>query len=293
MMFRPFASTAFYTDQPDIELVNAAREGNREALEDLVRRHQIFIYNVASKMVFNPEDAEDLTQEVLVKVITNLATYRGESSFRTWLYRIVTNHFLNMKKRKAEVMIADFGEYFGGLDRLDDEPLTEEEQRQREAEIDEVKISCTAGMLLCLNREQRIAYVLGEIFDVNHTLGAEILNITRDNFRQRLSRARKELYQWMNHKCGLINKSNPCRCAKKTNAFVKQGWVDKNNLLFNVRYRQRIVEIAVAETTFAFEQTDHLYKEIYQGHPLQAVKDPDFFVKRILDNETVRSIFRI
>ena len=282
-----------YTNQPDMELVSASLHGSKEALEQLIRRHQTYVYNIAWKMVFHPHDAEDLTQDVLVKVITNLATFKGESSFRTWLYRVVVNHFLNMPKRKAETMISDFGEYFGGLDVLEDEELSEEEQRKREKEIDEVKISCTAGMLLCLDREQRITYILGEIFEVNHQLGAEILKISPDNFRQRLSRARKDLYSWMNNKCGLLNKSNPCRCTKKANAFVKQGWVDKHNLLFNTNYTQYIHEVASSETDSGFEISDKLYKDIYQHHPLQEVRNPDFLMKKILNNEVIKTLFRI
>ncbi len=284
---------ATYTDQKDSVLVNASRQGDREALEQLIRRHQMFVYNVAWKMAFNPHDAEDLAQDAWVKVITNLATFKGESEFRTWLYRIVVNHFLNVKKRPAEKMISEFGEYFGGLDTLADEELPEEEQLEREKEIDEVKVSCTAGMLLCLDREQRMIYVLGEIFDVDHKLGAEILNISTDNYRQRLGRARKDLHQWMDKKCGLVNKSNPCRCAKKTNAFVKQGWVDKENLLFNVNYLRLINDVASSETNIGFEQTDKLYKTLYQAHPLRQPRQPDLILKNILDHELVKSIFRL
>ena len=284
---------ASYTDQTDSVLVNASRQGDREALEQLIRRHQMFVYNVAWKMAFNPHDAEDFAQDAWVKVITNLATFKGESEFRTWLYRIVVNHFLNVKKRPAEKMISEFGEYFGGLDTLADEELPEEEQLEREKEIDEVKVSCTAGMLPCLDREQRMIYVLGEIFDVDHKLGAEILNISTDNYRQRLGRARKDLHQWMDKKCGLVNKSNPCRCAKKTNAFVKQGWVDKDNLLFNVNYLQRINDVATSETNIGFEQTDKLYKTLYQAHPLQEPRQPDLILKNVLDHELVKSIFRL
>ena len=68
----------------------------------LVLRHQAWIYNIAIRMVFQPQDAEEVTQEVLVKVITKLSTFKGESKFRTWLYRIAANHVLNMKRRSAE-----------------------------------------------------------------------------------------------------------------------------------------------------------------------------------------------
>src|SRR6266404_7919802 len=99
--FNPFAEVAD-ADCPDDELVAEAQHGNRVALEKLVLRHQAWIYNIAIRMVFHPEDAEEVTQEVLVKVITKLSTFKGASKFRTWLYRVVANHVLNMRRRSVE-----------------------------------------------------------------------------------------------------------------------------------------------------------------------------------------------
>ena len=84
----------------------------------------------------------------------------------------------------------------------------------------------TSGMLMCLIREQRIVYILGEIFEVDFEMGAEILELTAANFRKQLSRARQQLYNFMENKCCLINKNNPCRCHKKTRTFIEKGWVN-------------------------------------------------------------------
>ena len=87
-MFNPFAEIA-EGDHADAELVEQAKNGDRGALERLILRHQAWIYNIAVRMVFQPQDAEEVTQEVLVKVITKLSTFRGESAFRTFLSRDV------------------------------------------------------------------------------------------------------------------------------------------------------------------------------------------------------------
>src|SRR5438874_13515711 len=100
-MFNPFTEVA-EGDITDAELVELAKNGDRAALERLVLRHQAWIYNIAVRMVFQPHDAEEVTQEVLIKVITKLSTFQGECKFRTWLYRITANHVLNMKRRSAE-----------------------------------------------------------------------------------------------------------------------------------------------------------------------------------------------
>ncbi len=95
----PFVEEAAIDDG---ELVAQIRAGSREALESLIKRHQSWIYNIVQRMVYVPEDAEDITQEILIKVITKLSTFESRSSFRTWLYRIVVNHVLNMKRSRAE-----------------------------------------------------------------------------------------------------------------------------------------------------------------------------------------------
>ena len=86
----------------DRSLVTQAQAGDREALEALVGRHQRWIYNIAIRMLAHPQDAEDATQEILIKAITRLSTFEGRSRFRTWLYRIVVNHVLNARRGRAE-----------------------------------------------------------------------------------------------------------------------------------------------------------------------------------------------
>src|SRR5437879_10113333 len=109
-MFNPF-SEIVEAGTADAALVEQAKNGDRAALEKLVLRHQAWIYNIAVRMVFQPHDAEEVTQEVLVKVITKLSTFKGESKFRTWLYRITANHVLNMKRRSVETQEWTFASY--------------------------------------------------------------------------------------------------------------------------------------------------------------------------------------
>src|SRR5215813_3714816 len=211
-MFNPFTEVAG-GDPTDAELVEKASGGDRAALESLVLRHQAWIYNIAVRMVFRPHDAEEVTQEVLVKVITRLGTFKGESKFRTWLYRIAANHVLNMKRRGAETQILSFERYGEAIARTPDHDLPDPKSVPVEVSllVEEAKIGCTMGMLLCLDRKQRLVFTLGEILGASDTVGAEVLEMTADNFRQSLARARRDLYRFMNDQCGLVNTDNPCR----------------------------------------------------------------------------------
>jgi RNA polymerase sigma factor (sigma-70 family) len=129
-VFNPFAEVAA-GDPPDAELVELARNGDRDALERLVLRHQAWVYNIAVRMVFLPEDAEEVTQEVLVKAITKLSTFRGESQFRTWLYRIAANHVLNLARRSTEVLASSFADYGTAIEDTADLDLPDRDRPTR------------------------------------------------------------------------------------------------------------------------------------------------------------------
>src|SRR4030095_5199464 len=126
-----------YPDQADTDLINLAIGGDKEALQNLITRHQVFVYNLALRMTRSVEDAEDLTQEVFIKAITALSKFEGKSQFRTWLYRITVNHFLNTKKRKAELKITDFETYFNSIDNMPIYELSNEEQNDLSESIEE------------------------------------------------------------------------------------------------------------------------------------------------------------
>ncbi len=261
----------------DLELVQLAKGGSQAALEELVLRHQAWIYNLALRMVHHPEDAKDATQEVLIKLLTRLSTFEGRSSLRTWLYRIATNHLLNMKRGRAELREITCAQYGQNLDDTPDAELELPDLQAVPADkqllIAEARIGCTSGMLLCLDRGQRLVFILGSIFGVNDVVGAELLELSRDNFRQKLSRARRDLQNFMQDKCGLVNTANPCRCAKKTRGFIAAGHIDPSNLRFA---RERVTHVRDVATRVSTEITglDEAYAEVYRDHPFQ--NSPDF-----------------
>jgi RNA polymerase sigma factor (sigma-70 family) len=279
-----------YTDYNDTELVDLSINGNKKALQTLIIRHQLFVYNLALKMVGNVADAEDITQEVFIKVITALAKFNGESKFRTWLYRITVNHFLNNKKKNGKLQVVNFESYFNDIDNIPSFDLNDQEQKEYKDTIEEIRINCTTGMLLCLSQEQRMIYILGEMFDLDHNLGGEILGITPGNFRIKLMRTRKELYNWMNKKCGLVNANNPCRCAKKTRGYVAAGIVDPENLQFNTRYTSKISKFSKNKATKFSNTVDELNKKVFQSHPSQVPIQASKIVDDILNNNLIKSI---
>ncbi|MBI2684791.1 MAG: RNA polymerase sigma factor [Acidobacteria bacterium] len=287
----PLADFAL-TDAEDLDLVRLAQSGNKEALELLITRHQRWIYNIALRMRCLPQDAEDATQEILIKVLTKLSTFRGQSQFRTWLYRLAVSHLLNMKRGRAEAREWTFDKYGSELDRTPDADLPAPDAQRPDALLlaEEAKIGCTTGMLLCLDREQRLVYVLGEILGVTDRVGAELLDISRDSFRQKLSRARRDLCNFMQGKCGLVKASNPCRCARKTQGFIQLGYIDPHHLLFA---HERIIQVreVAGQRSEQIDALDAEYADIHRNHPFH--ESPDFAasLRGLIERTDFRSDF--
>ena len=216
-------------------LVSQAVQGSHTAYEKLITRHQKWIYNIALRMVGEPLDAEDITQEVLIKIIKNLPGFKQKSSFRTWAYRIVMNHVLNMKRRDPENKWTSWGHYSKAIDNTPDMDFPDQQSLPVEKSliIEEIKIHCMMGMLLCLNRKDRLMFILGEIFEFSGPVSSEILGCSKDNLRQILSRARRKVYNFMRGKCGLINKKNSCHCDRKAKAMIDNGDIDPRDLYFS------------------------------------------------------------
>jgi RNA polymerase sigma factor (sigma-70 family) len=291
-MFSPFTEVA-EGDPTDAELVEQAKNGDRAALEKLVLRHQAWIYNIAVRMVFQPQDAEEVTQEVLIKVITKLGTFKGESKFRTWLYRIAANHVLNMKRRSAETQT--FAGYGAAIDSTPDLDLPDPRSVPVALPllVEEAKNSCTIGMLLCLDRKQRLIFTLGEILGASDTVGGEVLEMSADNFRQCLTRARRDLHSFMNNQCGLVNKNNPCRCPKKTRGFIEQGHVDPHRLLFVPQHVERVRDVAPETVREVEDIVERQHVAIYRDHPFLQPSDQVSWLRRMLESEDVRGVLHL
>lgn len=293
-MFNPFSEIAG-DDASDAALVEQARNGDRAALEKLVLRHQAWIFNIAVRMVFQPQDAEEVTQEVLIKMITRLSTFKGDSKFRTWLYRIAANHVLNMKRRSAETGVTTFADYGAAIRRTPDADLPDPQSVPVALPIlvEEAKNSCTMGMLLCLDRRQRLIFTLGAILGASDTVGGEVLEMTADNFRQCLARARRDLHSFMNGQCGLVNTSNPCRCPKKTRGFIEGGHVDPHRLLFIPEHLERVRDVAPETVREIEDVVERQHAALYREHPFLQPADEIQWLRRLLQREDVRGALHL
>ena len=259
----------------DIMLIEKALQGDKKSLELLIKSYQDYIYNISLKLFLDPDDALDATQEVLIKVVTHLKTFKGESSFKTWLYRIALNYFLNTPKRKMEQLMTENTTALAGFsDETTPNPYSEEV-------IEEVRIMCSTAMLMCLNREQRLLYIIGEVFGADHKLGAELFETTPANYRVKLHRAKAELLNFVSGKCGLVNPNNPCRCPKKTKLLIEKGVIDKENLKFYKDFEFKIKDLVDAQRNAVSNDILNL-KYLFTDIPFQIKKDLDRLLSELV-----------
>jgi hypothetical protein len=139
----------------------------------------------------------------------------------------------------------------------------------------------------------RLVYIVEEVFEIDHNLASEIFETTPDKFRQKLSRARKGLYQWMHNRCGLVNLDNPGRCKNKTKSFIKEGYVDPNNLKWLSNYKHKIFELSEDKLDDALDARDAIYKSLYKSHPFKTSLKANQVMDEILNNKNFSDIMKL
>ncbi|MDE3187758.1 MAG: RNA polymerase sigma factor [Acidobacteriota bacterium] len=198
-----------------------ATAGDRDALNRLVAALQGDLYGLSLRMLCNREDAEDATQEILIRIVTRLSQFDFRSKLKTWAYRVAVNYILDVKKSAVERLHTTFEQLAEDItEGLGKVALPEAEQSLL---VEEVKIGCSLGMLQCLDRDHRLAYILGEVMEMQGPEAAEILEISPELFRKRLQVARTAMLRFMKSYCGLASDAAPCRCNRQVPTALSRG----------------------------------------------------------------------
>ncbi|MFF0493787.1 RNA polymerase sigma factor [Nocardia sp. NPDC004068] len=212
-------------EHAEAELVGRAAAGDADALAEVVRLLRDPMYRLALRMTGNVADAEDAAQEILLRVLGHLDTWRGEAKLSTWAYRIGVNYLLNLRRASPQEAVGlSLDDFAGGLR----DGLAEEEYRGPEAAVltREVRLTCSQAMLQCLSREERVAFVLGDVFELGSADAAWILDISPAAYRKRLERAKSRLGRFLNATCGVANPAAWCRCSRRVDAAIAAGRID-------------------------------------------------------------------
>lgn len=212
------------------QLIKSCLEGDKKSVEQLIKSIEGLVYNLSLRFLWHKEDAEDATQEILLKVMTNLGKYQGKSKFNTWVYRLATNYLINQKKSTFEKQPITFGLFSEQLNVVD-EPISYDAPDKHLLER-EMKTGCTLAMLQCLSRDLRIVFILGSVLKIKSNVACEMVETTPATFRKRLEKSRKLIDSFMNSNCGVYNPKNPCKCSNKINTALACKRIIKNDLSF-------------------------------------------------------------
>lgn len=208
-------------------LVGRAVAGDPGAVAEVVRLLQDPLYRLALRMVWRPADAEDATQEIMLRVLGKLDTWRAEARLLTWAYRVGANYLINLRRQTPQLSLDTYREDLA-------DGLAEADYRGPEARLltDEVRLNCSQAMLQCLARDERIAFVLSDVFELSSHDAAWVLDITPEAYRKRLARAKKRLGNFLNSACGIADPKAFCRCARRVDKAMELGRVDPRRLHF-------------------------------------------------------------
>jgi RNA polymerase sigma factor (sigma-70 family) len=269
-------------------LIDKAVLGNRQALEILLMGVHDLIFNMSLRMLGTIPDAEDATQEIMLRIMTNLATFRKESAFSTWAFRIASNHLKDYRKNIFSKYPLSF-EYYGS-DILEGKAKDVEDMSKSIEESilsQELKLSCTNVMLQCLDVESRCIFILGTMFKIDSRVAGDILGIKSSTYRQRLSRVKKKMAAFLDTYCELSGKGF-CRCGNRVQYAIENRRIDPANLEYS--YLKESQESLLFDCKKAMEEIDDIALTFAELPAYKATDKAKAFLLDFLQSESYTTI---
>lgn len=263
-------------------LVDQATAGDKKALETLVTGVQDMVFNLSLRMLGTFADAEDATQDILLKVITHLSSFRGDSLFTTWVFSIAVNYLKSYRKHMFAGCPLSF-EYYGDdienrkMQNVPD--LTQNVETELLAE--ELKMSCTNVMLQCLDVESRCIFILGTMFKLDSRIAGDILAMTPEAYRQRLSRIRKKMADFLGQYCGEYG-GGKCKCKDRVNYAIQNHRI--NPLCLDYIAATEIPIETITDVKNAMDEIDDLSQDFSFCKPYQSPERTKHLIQEFLDS---------
>lgn len=200
-----------------------------EEFEQLYYENQAKVYQLAHGLTGNANDAEEITQEAFYRALRSFGTFRKDSSFFTWIYRItlnVANNYLKQRKKMpVQALIEDLG--YSMENMMDENPANNPEMLLL---AKEARFKCLHCIIECLPIEQRKIFCLAITIGLPYKLVAEILGCSLSKVKTTLHRAKKRWFGYMENRCELIKKTNPCHCIQWVRFGLEQGWISRDEV---------------------------------------------------------------
>ncbi len=229
-----------------------------ELFDSLYRDNQSKVYKLALGLAGNPHDAEDITQEAFFRAFRSYHTFREESSFFTWIYKITLNVANDYLKQRTKLPIFTLTEDLGySIEEIvDSNPSNDPET---ELLSHQARVKCLHALTECLPADQRKVFCLAVNLALPHKVIAEIMDCSTGSVKTTLHRARKRWFGYMEDKCQLIKKSNPCNCKQFVRFGLSQGWISKQAAVVP----RPPLAIQVKEDIISMWELRDLYRDLY------------------------------
>lgn len=273
------------------DLIDKATAGDKDSLETVLLSVRDLVFNLSLRMLGTFPDAEDATQDILLKIMTHLSSFKKESSFSTWVFRIAANYLIDYKKHMFAQFPLSF-EFYGddiGNAKIQDVPdLTQNVEKAILAE--ELKMSCTNVMLQCLDTESRCIFILGTMFKVDSRIAGDVLGMTPEAYRKRLSRIRRKVAGFLTEYCGEYGKGKCC-CKDRINYAIQSHRLNPSALDYTgageaaretmLQFKNAMEEIDDLSGQFSFckvyespERIRQFFRQFLESAVLSAIKNP-------------------
>lgn len=276
------------TDESLSAWIDAAVSGDKAAIESVIGSVQNLVFNLSLRMLGTFPDAEDASQDILLKVVTHLSSFKGESAFSTWVFRIAINHLVHYKKHMFAKFPLDFAFYANDIEHAPIENIPDMTQNVDRALLaEELKLACTNVLLQCLDAQSRAIFILGAMFHLDSRVAGEMLELSPEAYRQRFSRARRKVADFLHAYCGEYG-CGRCQCSKRVDYAIQSHRLHPQQRSFT-----SAVEIpaqAMLDVKNAMEEIDGISQEFSF---CKAYESPDRLkqlIRDFLDSPSLRTV---
>jgi RNA polymerase sigma factor (sigma-70 family) len=269
------------------KLITQSLNGDQKALEQLLVSVQDLVFNISLRMLGTINDAQDASQDIMIKIITNLSSFKQVSSFSTWVYRLSINSLLNYRKSFFSKQQLSFETFSLDISKVDNEVILDTiNEFEKEELAYELKLSCSNVMLQCLDPQSRCIFILGAMFSLDSKTAGEIMDITPELYRKRLSRSRQKMSEFMSEYCGLAK--GKCSCNKRVGYAIKQQRLNTQNLEYsNLPSMSKDVVLNNIDAMEAIDVASDIYSHMKKYSSPQQAKD---FLLDLLNSKPIQII---
>lgn len=215
------------------KILQTALNGDRNSQSGLIELVKDKIFNIAVYYTGDFHLAQDCTQEILLKIISSLHKLKEAQKFENWAYTITSNYLRNYYRdnKKYTGITLEAMEAESTM-HLEKNYAVHKDYSEEKEFIYELKVSCTTAMLMCLSKDDRVLLILSMMLELNSLQISEILDVSPEVVRKRLSRANTKIKNFIKNNCGLLNKENSCICRQRVNYAIAKGRVSVEDPYF-------------------------------------------------------------